>query len=306
MKSSFSSLLIVTVLGLVLLQSLLVPTVNAVSPIYIRPDGSVEPSSSPLQKNGDVYTLTASINSDTDGITIQRANVVLNGAGYTLQGTGASNSYGIGLIMNNCTVKDLKIKGYAYGFWIQSSNNSIYKNEAKQNTLDGFNMRDGGSNNNITMNTIESNSRSGISMWYPTNAQNKIIANRIANNGQYGMWLSSASNNLIYHNNFTGNTQPVNLQNSPANIWDNGYPSGGNYWSSYSGVDTKHGPNQDITGSDNIGDNVYVLDTDNRDRYPLINPFIVPEFSSTLILLISLIAVSSAMTTSRMIIRPRR
>jgi len=37
-------------------------------------------------------------------------------------------------------------------------------------------------------------------------------------------------------------------------IWDNGYPSGGYYWSDYNGTDSYSGPYQDLTGSDGIGD----------------------------------------------------
>jgi len=48
------------------------------------------------------------------------------------------------------------------------------------------------------------------------------------------------------------------------NIWDNGYPSGGNYWSDYSDVDLN---------SDGIWDHPYVIDADNIDRYPLVKPF---------------------------------
>jgi hypothetical protein len=37
-------------------------------------------------------------------------------------------------------------------------------------------------------------------------------------------------------------------------FWDVGYPSGGNYWSSYTGIDFCSGPYQNISGSNGIGD----------------------------------------------------
>jgi hypothetical protein len=57
------------------------------------------------------------------------------------------------------------------------------------------------------------------------------------------------------------------------NVWDDGYPSGGNYWSDYTGVDIKKGENQDQPGSDGMGDTPYVINANNRDRYPLMNPY---------------------------------
>ena len=63
------------------------------------------------------------------------------------------------------------------------------------------------------------------------------------------------------------------------NIWDDGYPSGGNYWSNYTDIDLYSGPYQNESGSDGIWDHPYVIDENNQDNYP-----IVPEFPSTVIL----------------------
>ncbi len=46
-------------------------------------------------------------------------------------------------------------------------------------------------------------------------------------------------------------------------MWDDGYPSGGNYWSDYKGVDAN---------GDGIGDTPHVIDEYNKDRYPLMAP----------------------------------
>jgi hypothetical protein len=56
------------------------------------------------------------------------------------------------------------------------------------------------------------------------------------------------------------------------NSWDDGYPSGGNYWSYYAGSDLYNGPNQDIPGSDGIGDSPYKVGIE-YDHYPLMNPW---------------------------------
>ncbi|MEM2569530.1 MAG: hypothetical protein QXT67_06305, partial [Candidatus Bathyarchaeia archaeon] len=51
-------------------------------------------------------------------------------------------------------------------------------------------------------------------------------------------------------------------------------PSGGNYWSDYTGADLYSGPYQNMTGSDGLGDAPYIIDADNRDRYPLMKPYV--------------------------------
>jgi len=58
--------------------------------------------------------------------------------------------------------------------------------------------------------------------------------------------------------------QHVYTQSAYPNFWDDGYPSGGNYWSNYTGVDSDH---------DGIGDSSHILDADNQDNYPLMGMF---------------------------------
>jgi len=90
----------------------------------------------------------------------------------------------------------------------------------------------------------------------------------------YGILLGNSSNyNSIFHNNFINDAQQV-ISIDSVNVWDDGYPSGGNYWSDYSGIDEKNGPNQDQPGSDGIGDAPYIIEVDNRDRYPLMIPWV--------------------------------
>ena len=71
--------------------------------------------------------------------------------------------------------------------------------------------------------------------------------------------------------------QETNLSGAraSANIWNNGYPSGGNHWSDYTGIDIYSGPYQNETGSDGKGDAPYSIDVNNVDHYPLMSPRIV-------------------------------
>ena len=99
---------------------------------------------------------------------------------------------------------------------------------------------------------------------------NVISENTISQNAG-GINLTGSDNNRIFHNNFVGNTVQLSVQSSTGNLWDDGYPSGGNYWSNHTGLDLYSGPNQDQPGSDGIVDAGYTVATGNVDRYPLVH-----------------------------------
>ena len=144
--------------------------------------------------------------------------------------------------------------------------NLISENTVSNNTYGLFVGYE--SSDNIVIGNNASDSTIGIMIW--DNSNNNTVTNNAALNNYYGIGLSSSTNNKIYHNNFMTNTQQV-LSDGLPNIWDNGYPSGGNYWSDYVGVDVESGSGQDLPGSDGIGDTPYVIDGDNVDHYPLMN-----------------------------------
>jgi parallel beta-helix repeat protein len=109
---------------------------------------------------------------------------------------------------------------------------------------------------------------------------NTITENTLRNNyyglsigywGLYGL-EDQNNNNMIYHNNLVGNTKQELSLNS-VNMWDDGYPSGGNYWSDCTGTDTYAGTYQNEIGSDGISDTPYIIDENNKDRYPLMKPY---------------------------------
>jgi len=97
-----------------------------------------------------------------------------------------------------------------------------------------------------------------------------VYENDINNNGEYGIFLSYTSDNVFYHNNIIDNRRQAWLHDFNNNTWDDGYPSGGNYWSDYVGADR---------ASDGIGDTPYVIDSLNKDCYPLMKPrdLVLPE-----------------------------
>ena len=98
-----------------------------------------------------------------------------------------------------------------------------------------------------------------------------ITGNTLSVGNATGIAAYSANGVQVYHNNFLKNLVQA-FDQTGQNAWDNGYPSGGNFWSDYPGVDDCSGPQQNICPSpDGIGDTPYVFNY-NQDHYPLMTP----------------------------------
>jgi parallel beta-helix repeat protein len=105
---------------------------------------------------------------------------------------------------------------------------------------------------------------------------NAIITENNVSSSSRGIVLQGSMKVSVYHNNIMGNTvQASDDAASVVNHWDNGYPSGGNYWSDYTGVDKCSGPQQNhCPHPDGNGDTQYLISANSQDRYPLMKPFI--------------------------------
>jgi len=164
-----------------------------------------------------------------------------------------------------------------------SNNNTISRN----NITDSVFYIHESSNNTISENTITNNS-DGIYLYKSSN--NIISGNNITNSHNCGIKLGNSSDNKFYHNNFDNTQNIYDLSwewpgYSPSiNIWDDGYPSRGNYWNNYVGLmnpiasDVYSGPYQNETGKDGIGDTSYVIDGNNRDNYPVMDAWPNPPW----------------------------
>lgn len=181
-----------------------------------------------------------------------------------------NNRHGISLYSSSrVTIKSNNATLNAIGISLAgSSDNLIENNNITDNTEHGVTVLSNSYNNTLVDNNLINNPH-GISVSNSNN--NKIVGNTIAKNTILGIELAASENNSLYHNNFVRNQKHV-VVNQP-NTWDNGYPSGGNYWHSYESVDYKSGPNQDQAGSDGIWDDPYIINENNTDRYPSVNPY---------------------------------
>ena len=117
-------------------------------------------------------------------------------------------------------------------------------------------------NNNISHNQM-------FAIFLGSSANVSVVDNNISAN-QYGIYLSNSTGTLIHHNIIADNAVQAFDNRGSENSWNDDYPSGGNYWSDYSGPDDYRGPGQNIPGSDDVGDNPYIIDSDSKDHYPLL------------------------------------
>jgi parallel beta-helix repeat protein len=125
--------------------------------------------------------------------------------------------------------------------------------------------------NGLLYNKITDNS-DGVELHASLN--NSIRGNFLGGNTRAGLSLCSSQNNSIVHNSFA-NSRNVDPCPDLLNVWNEGYPSGGNWWSnSYNGTDVYRGLYQNLTGSDGIGDLHYVIDATNVDQYSLMGPWV--------------------------------
>jgi parallel beta-helix repeat protein len=218
------------------------------------------------------------------------SNSSISGNNITNNGAGIVLSYS-----SNSSISGNNITNNGAGIVLSYSSNSSISGNNITNNWDGIVLQYSSNYNSISGNNITAHNRHGIVLSYSSNynsisgnnitnngdgigladsSYNSISGNNITENNEFGIGLYSSSNNRFYHNNFIDNTQQVRIYTTGyANVWDDGYPSGGNYWSDYTGVDLNSGPYQNETGRDAIGDTPYVIDANNTDHYPLMNPW---------------------------------
>jgi len=180
-------------------------------------------------------------------------NNIMNNGGHGVSLMGRNGWYHLGSCQNDSIVENNIAGNGGQGicFWSISGGDTSY--------------------NNVIGNRITGNSQGGVSLD-SYSFYNMILGNNITNN-PYGVSLAGyqCTYNFVYHNDFVNNTQQAYTSDG-VNVWDDGYPSGGNYWGNYSGVDLYKGRYQNITGGDGIGDTPHIIDSNNEDRYPFMNP----------------------------------
>jgi hypothetical protein len=245
--------------------------------MYIRSDGIVEPSTAPIQRTGNIYTFKSALTNSS--IEVQCDNIIIDGAGFTLQGNGQHWNTGITLTnRSNVIIKNIDIKDYWKSITLtESSNIIIYHNSM----LTAWNIiLDSSTDNQIVGNNITAQETGyGYCITFDHNSSSNLITGNNLHDAGVAVHRNNGKNNTFYRNNFVNNSNNVvgGVGDKKGNFWDNG--TEGNFWSDYQGTDAD---------GDGIGDTPYVIDDERQDRHPLMAPFDIdsvvvemPEWANT-------------------------
>jgi parallel beta-helix repeat protein len=156
--------------------------------IRIESDGTVNGTSN-IQRNGNIYTLAENLNNT---IVVLCDNIVVDGAGYTIQGHGTSSGVFI-QARTNITIKDMRISNFQYGIKLTFGfsedgprNITVLKNTITNNSvgilLQIFSCYNFISGNNITGNGI------GIGIYY---SHGNTLRDNCINDNEYNLWVGS-------------------------------------------------------------------------------------------------------------------
>jgi len=169
--------------------------------IYIKSDGSIDPSTAPIQHVGDTYTFTGNITDYT--IVIQRDNIVVDGAGFSLTQTPINTSQFMTIDQgwhsaneldqrNNITIKNINFNDCIQGIVFSGSSNINITNNTIAGSAVAAILFISSLNVTVTKNVLTSN-RGGIRLGFSTYA---ITKNTLSKNA-YGIGVSG---NRIYAN----------------------------------------------------------------------------------------------------------
>jgi hypothetical protein len=259
--------------------------------IHIAADGNVT-GTDQLVREGNVYRLTDNLNAQF--LVIECSNIILDGGGFTLQGTSIWDTPpAINLTCSNVTVQNFNIKSYETGILGAYNGNTVKDNNltgsernlaiyADNYTVTGnhvegglYGVRVGQARNvDITRNQIDN---SAILFWISNSTGVRIAANVVRgsekivfdmDNSDLKVYLNNfeidnANNPIVLSSHLWGATENNTVQ-AP---WDNGVV--GNYWKDYA---AKY-PNA-TGGAAGVGSIPYVVNVfpNVTDRYPLIAP----------------------------------
>src|SRR6267378_7157164 len=268
--------------GRFLWMVMLVAVIVAMPPPAMAGTASIAPTA--LQVHPPIYI------QGNAGFTMK--NGVTSGTGtpadpYVIQGwdINASAARGISILNTSASfvIRDLRVhdSNASYeGIYLAGVSNARIERVTSERNREAIriqgNVVTGGNIGAIAMKddadvTISGNQlwSAKYGIWLYSVYRTTVSWNNVSDNGVYGFYLY-LWNGVIHHNTF-GRYQRA--WDPEGQNWDAGYPTGGNWWVDYRGLDRCSGPAQDICPKqDGFGDIPMLVDGGSRDRYPRIFP----------------------------------
>ncbi len=195
--------------------------------ITIEKDGSVNSTTAPLSRNGNTYTLTGDIVNQT--IVVDRDNIIINGAGHTLEGFYNGTNVFAAEAISLQNVQNVTIENFVFDSFLQpiqaqdalnlqieennftrcapapsvtiafdSCNDSVIARNSLEGIVEIWNPL----THNVTMNTVSD----GIQVWQSSN--NTITGNTLRNVG-YSILVEDSNSSIISNNIMVNDTSGI-------------------------------------------------------------------------------------------------
>jgi len=135
-------------------------------------------------------------------IKISASNVVLDGNGHSLTGSGSGAGVYVFGGVSSVTVKNLTVSSYGSGIGIYFSSYNTITNVTANNNGNGIYLCSSSSGYNTITNVTANNNGNGI---YLDNSPSNTITNVTAISNSYGIYLGSSNHNTIIGLNSSNN-----------------------------------------------------------------------------------------------------
>jgi parallel beta-helix repeat protein len=204
-----------------------IPPFNHASSIYIRSNGSIEPSGVAIQRNGEEYAFTGDV---SGGIAVQRSGVTIDGNGYRLTGSNGGTGFYLKSV-SGVIIQNVNVQRFVYAVYLDNSSDSTVKANIVTGTVE---VTQNSNNNRVLNNTvaggigvefssrdaIRGNTASAISIIFSNNievesnnfADEKRVDTRLLSVGDVGgIYIDNSDSCSMFGNTIERKTIGINI-----------------------------------------------------------------------------------------------